>query len=195
MASISRMTTKAHNAHPKRRTSEGARTTPRRSTSCRRASGGRGNVSRRAEAWRDPSVGLGMLRRLADGSRRVRAYHGARLTPEGAHRARGDPPPQADRALPRGGSRRPGTGSTRGRGPRAPHLRRAGGADRSQARRAGPRSTRRSDPGSRSGDHRRRIGFAHGPESRRGGFFTRGPGRGSRCCATSRSNRSNRARP
>ena len=62
-------------------------------------------------------------------------YHGARLTPDGrAHRPRGDSPPPADRGLPGGGARDAlGPRPRGGRGPRAPHLRGARGADRRQA--------------------------------------------------------------
>ena len=75
-------------------------------------------------------------------------YRGVRLTADGpAPRARGDPPPPADRELPGGSAGHAlGSGSRRGGGARARALGGSRGADRGQARAPHRRPPRRSDP-------------------------------------------------
>ncbi len=79
------MTTKAHNAHPKRRTNEGAENYAKAiyELQAREPEGvGTSAVAQRLGVT--PASASGMLRRLADeGVVEYAPYHGARLTPEG----------------------------------------------------------------------------------------------------------------
>ena len=99
-----------------------------------------------------PASASAMAKRLAElGLVSHEPYHGVRLTDVGREaRARGDPPPPADRAVPRRGARHAvGPRARRGRGARARDLRGAVRADRGEARRPDARPAWRSDPDSR----------------------------------------------
>ena len=79
------MASQAHNAHPKRRTNEGAENYAKALYELQAR--GRRAVGTKAVAGRlgvTPASASGMLKRLADeGVVEYEAYHGARLTPEG----------------------------------------------------------------------------------------------------------------
>ena len=103
-----------------------------------------------------------------------------------AGRARGDPPPPADRVLSgRGAGDALGPGPRRGRGARALHLRGPRGADRGEARRSEPRSPRRPDPERRARHGRRRDRpLAELDAGERGRRSSASRTATPRCCAT-----------